>query len=129
MSLTTFALSQGPKQATASTILLTGKLIMKNTFPLALTFLTKMPWPRALMAEAQDLARAMFWFPWVGALLGLAFLGAWTGLTRVLPATRPPRRCWWPSPSWSPAASTWTAWPIPLTAWAAARPRKSAAAS
>ena len=58
---------------------------MKNTFPLALTFLTKVPWPRALQAESRDLARALFWFPWVGALLGLAFLGVWQGFSRVLP--------------------------------------------
>lgn len=58
---------------------------MKNTFPLALTFLTKVPWPRALRAESGDLARSLFWFPWVGALLGLAFTGAWQGFSRVLP--------------------------------------------
>jgi adenosylcobinamide-GDP ribazoletransferase len=58
---------------------------MKNTFPLALTFLTKVPWPRALQAESRDLARALFWFPWVGALLGLAFTGVWLGFSRVLP--------------------------------------------
>ena len=53
---------------------------MKNTFPLALTFLTKVPWPRTLQAEPRDLARSLFWFPWVGALLGLAFTGAWAGV-------------------------------------------------
>ena len=58
---------------------------MKNTFPLALTFLTKVPWPRSTQAEAQDLARSLFWFPWVGALLGLIFLGAWSGLNWLLP--------------------------------------------
>lgn len=58
---------------------------MKNTFPLALTFLTKVPWPRALRAESGDLARSLFWFPWVGALLGLTFTGVWVGLSRVLP--------------------------------------------
>lgn len=58
---------------------------MKNTFPLALTFLTKVPWPWQGEATAADLARAMFWFPWVGAVLGLIFLGAWLGLTTVLP--------------------------------------------
>ncbi len=58
---------------------------MKNTFPLALTFLTKVPWPRALRAESRDLARSLFWFPWVGALLGLAFTGVWQGFSRVLP--------------------------------------------
>jgi adenosylcobinamide-GDP ribazoletransferase len=58
---------------------------MKNTFPLALTFLTKLPWPWRGEAAPADLARAMFWFPWVGAILGLIFLGAWEGLARVLP--------------------------------------------
>ena len=33
---------------------------MKNTFPLALTFLTKVPWPRVLQAESGDLARSLF---------------------------------------------------------------------
>ncbi len=56
-----------------------------NTLPLALTFLTKLPWPWRGPAENQDLARSMFWFPWVGALLGLIFWGAWAGLHRVLP--------------------------------------------
>jgi adenosylcobinamide-GDP ribazoletransferase len=59
---------------------------MKFTFPLALTFLTKIPWPRPIQAEPQDLARAMFWFPWVGAVLGLVYLGAWTGFNGLLPA-------------------------------------------
>lgn len=58
---------------------------MNCTFPLALTFLTKAPWPRAPLAASQELARSLFWFPWVGALLGLIFLGAWLGLSRVLP--------------------------------------------
>jgi adenosylcobinamide-GDP ribazoletransferase len=58
---------------------------MKTTFPLALTFLTKLPWPWKGEAAAADLARALFWFPWVGALLGLVFLGAWVGFSRVLP--------------------------------------------
>ena len=31
------------------------------------------------------LARSMFWFPWVGALLGLIYWGAWAGLTKILP--------------------------------------------
>ncbi|MFA5112592.1 MAG: adenosylcobinamide-GDP ribazoletransferase [Desulfobaccales bacterium] len=56
-----------------------------NTLPLALTFLTKLPWPWRGPAENQDLARSMFWFPWVGALLGLIFWGAWAGLHRLLP--------------------------------------------
>jgi len=58
---------------------------MKCTLPLALTFLTILPWPRLGRAEPQDLARSMFWFPWVGALLGLIFWGAWVGLDRILP--------------------------------------------
>lgn len=59
---------------------------MNCTLPLALTFLTKLPWPRLGLAAPQDLARSMFWFPWVGALLGLMFCGAWLGLQQVLPA-------------------------------------------
>jgi adenosylcobinamide-GDP ribazoletransferase len=58
---------------------------MKITFPLALTFLTKLPWPWPGPADESALARSMFWFPWVGALLGLAFWGAWTGLIKILP--------------------------------------------
>ena len=58
---------------------------MTSTFPLALTFLTKLPWPWRGPAEDGALARAMFWFPWVGAVLGLIFWGAWAGLSRVLP--------------------------------------------
>jgi adenosylcobinamide-GDP ribazoletransferase len=58
---------------------------MKITFPLALTFLTKAPWPRPLLADPEDLARSLIWYPWVGALLGLVYLGAWLGLSRVLP--------------------------------------------
>lgn len=58
---------------------------MKNTFPLALTFLTKLPWPWPGPADEEALARSLFWFPWVGALLGLAFWGAWLGLTKILP--------------------------------------------
>jgi adenosylcobinamide-GDP ribazoletransferase len=59
---------------------------MNSTLPLALTFLTKLPWPWRGPADNAALARSMFWFPWVGALLGLTFWGAWTGLHRVLPA-------------------------------------------
>jgi len=59
---------------------------MKNTFPLALTFLTKLPWPWRGPAEAAALARSLFWFPLVGALLGLGFWGGWAGLYRLLPA-------------------------------------------
>jgi adenosylcobinamide-GDP ribazoletransferase len=58
---------------------------MKNTFSLALTFLTKLPWPWSGKADAEALARSMFWFPWVGAVLGLAFWGAWAALTKSLP--------------------------------------------
>jgi adenosylcobinamide-GDP ribazoletransferase len=58
---------------------------MISTLPLALTFLTKLPWPWRGPAEAADLARSMFWFPWVGAILGLIFWGAWAGLEKILP--------------------------------------------
>lgn len=58
---------------------------MTCTLSLALTFLTKIPWPWRGEATAADLARAMFWFPWVGALLGAIFAGVWLGLLRVLP--------------------------------------------
>jgi adenosylcobinamide-GDP ribazoletransferase len=60
---------------------------MKITFPLALTFLTKIPWPRAEVAGPEDLARSLFWFPWVGAILGLIFLGSWSILLKGLPAS------------------------------------------
>jgi len=59
---------------------------MTSTLPLALTFLTKLPWPWRGPADEGALARAMFWFPWVGAVLGLGFWGAWVGLHRLLPA-------------------------------------------
>jgi len=58
---------------------------MRFTFPLALTFLTIIPWPRQGLAGDGDLARSMFWFPWVGALLGLIYWGAWAGLGRIFP--------------------------------------------
>jgi adenosylcobinamide-GDP ribazoletransferase len=58
---------------------------MNSTLPLALTFLTKLPWPWRGEADAAALARSMFWFPWVGALLGLTFWGAWAGLEKILP--------------------------------------------
>lgn len=58
---------------------------MKSTFPLALTFLTKAPWPRPVVAGPEDLARSLFWFPWVGAILGLIFLGAWSIFLKMLP--------------------------------------------
>ncbi len=57
------------------------------TFPLALTFLTIIPWPRLALAGPRDLARSMFWFPWVGALLGLAYWGAFQGLILIFPPT------------------------------------------
>ncbi len=59
---------------------------MRCTLPLALTFLTILPWPRLGRAEAADLARSLFWFPWVGALLGLIFWGAWWVLLQNFPA-------------------------------------------
>jgi adenosylcobinamide-GDP ribazoletransferase len=59
---------------------------MNSTFPLALTFLTKLPWPWRGPADEAALARSLFWFPWVGAILGLGFWGAWAGLHRLLPA-------------------------------------------
>jgi adenosylcobinamide-GDP ribazoletransferase len=58
---------------------------MNSTLPLALTFLTKLPWPWRGPADETALARSMFWFPWVGALLGLSFWGAWAGLQKILP--------------------------------------------
>jgi cobalamin 5'-phosphate synthase/cobalamin synthase len=59
---------------------------MNSTLPLALTFLTKLPWPWRGPADETALARSMFWFPWVGALLGLGFWAAWAGLMKILPA-------------------------------------------
>lgn len=53
--------------------------------PLALTFLTVFPWRWKGPAAPEDLARSMFWFPWVGALLGVVYLGAWIGFQRLLP--------------------------------------------
>ncbi len=58
---------------------------MRTTFPLALTFLTKVPWPWRGEAAAADLARSMFWFPWVGAVLGAGYAGVWLGLRHLLP--------------------------------------------
>ncbi len=57
---------------------------MENTFPLALTFLTKIPWPWSGKADEEALARSLFWFPWVGALLGLIFWGTWDVLIKNL---------------------------------------------
>ena len=59
---------------------------MNSTLPLALTFLTKLPWPWRGPADEAALARSMFWFPWVGALLGAGFWLAWAGLQKMLPA-------------------------------------------
>jgi adenosylcobinamide-GDP ribazoletransferase len=59
---------------------------MNSTLPLALTFLTKLPWPWRGPADEAALARSMFWFPWVGAVLGLIFWAAWAGLMKILPA-------------------------------------------
>jgi len=50
---------------------------MRCTLPLALTFLTVLPWWRLGQVGPQDLARSMLWFPWVGLILGLGF---WAGL-------------------------------------------------
>lgn len=58
---------------------------MKCTFPLALTFLTVLPWPRLGQVGPGDLARSMFWFPWVGLILGLGFWGAFLGLQGFFP--------------------------------------------
>ena len=62
---------------------------MNSTLPLALTFLTKLPWPWRGPADETALARSMFWFPWVGALLGLGFWVAWAGLHKCCPPRRP----------------------------------------
>lgn len=59
---------------------------MNSTLPLALTFLTKLPWPWRGPADAAALARSLFWFPWVGAALGLGFWVAWAGFQKILPA-------------------------------------------
>jgi len=49
---------------------------MKFTFPLALTFLTVFPWRWSGEASPGDLGRSLFWYPFVGALLGLIYWGA-----------------------------------------------------
>ena len=59
---------------------------MNSTLPLALTFLTKLPWPWRGPADGAALARSLFWFPWVGAALGLGFWVAWAGFQKILPA-------------------------------------------
>lgn len=58
---------------------------MRCTFPLALTFLTVLPWPRLGQVGPGDLARSMFWFPWVGLILGLGFWGALLGFGSLFP--------------------------------------------
>jgi adenosylcobinamide-GDP ribazoletransferase len=58
---------------------------MKCTLPLALTFLTVFPWPRFGEVTSGDLARSLFWFPWVGALLGLVYWLAGAGLSHYFP--------------------------------------------
>lgn len=58
---------------------------MNWTFPLALTFLTACPWPRAILVTPQDLARSLFWFPWVGAFLGLIFWAVQQALAKIFP--------------------------------------------
>ena len=58
---------------------------MKCTLPLALTFLTRFPWPWRGPASPEELARSLFWFPWVGGLVGLLYWGAWLGLLRIFP--------------------------------------------
>ncbi len=59
---------------------------MLRTLPLALTFLTICPWPRLPPAGPRELARAMLWFPGVGALLGLGVWGALAGLLHFFTA-------------------------------------------
>ena len=58
---------------------------MRCTFPLALTFLTVLPWPRLGEVGPGDLARSLFWFPWVGLILGLGFWGALLGFQSFFP--------------------------------------------
>jgi adenosylcobinamide-GDP ribazoletransferase len=58
------------------------KITMKCTFPLALTFLTVFPWPWSGEASPEDLGRSLFWYPWVGAILGLLYWGAGVLLLR-----------------------------------------------
>ncbi|MBI4796829.1 MAG: adenosylcobinamide-GDP ribazoletransferase [Deltaproteobacteria bacterium] len=58
---------------------------MRCTFPLALTFLTVLPWRRLGEVGPGDLARSMFWFPWVGVILGLGFWGALVGFQSIFP--------------------------------------------
>jgi adenosylcobinamide-GDP ribazoletransferase len=59
---------------------------MKFTLPLALTFLTVFPWFRFGEVTPGDLARSLFWFPWVGGILGLVYWGAGVGFAGLFPA-------------------------------------------
>jgi adenosylcobinamide-GDP ribazoletransferase len=58
---------------------------VRCTFPLALTFLTVLPWRGLGQVGPQDLARSLVWFPWVGLILGLGFWGALLGLQGIFP--------------------------------------------
>ena len=58
---------------------------MRSTFPLALTFLTVLPWRGQGQVGPQDLARSMFWFPWVGLILGLGFGAGLLIFQRIFP--------------------------------------------
>jgi adenosylcobinamide-GDP ribazoletransferase len=59
---------------------------MKCTLPLALTFLTVFPWPWFGEVTPRDLARSLFWFPWVGLMLGLVYWGAGMVLAHLFSA-------------------------------------------
>jgi adenosylcobinamide-GDP ribazoletransferase len=58
---------------------------VRCTLPLALTFLTVLPWRGLGQVGPGDLARSLFWFPWVGLILGLGFWGAFGGLQSLFP--------------------------------------------
>jgi len=58
---------------------------VRSTFPLALTFLTVLPWRGLGQVGPQDLAHSMFWFPWVGLILGLGFWAGLGGLQLIFP--------------------------------------------
>jgi len=59
---------------------------VRCVFPLALTFLTVFPWRRMGEVGYGDLARSLFWFPWVGLILGLGFWGALLFLQGIFPS-------------------------------------------
>jgi adenosylcobinamide-GDP ribazoletransferase len=63
------------------------EITMKCTLPLALTFLTVFPWPRFGEVTSGDLARSLFWFPWVGATLGVVYWVVGVGLSHYFPAS------------------------------------------